>query len=49
MTKIVRELAARRPRDEAGLASTKGFGQAKLERFASEILTLLSEGDPDPV
>ncbi len=45
----LRELAARRPADEAALARVKGMGQAKLEKYGAELLELLNEletGEP---
>jgi ATP-dependent DNA helicase RecQ len=38
------ELAARRPRSQGELASVKGLGPAKLERYGDELLELLATG-----
>jgi ATP-dependent DNA helicase RecQ len=35
------EMAARRPRDAAGLLSVNGVGQRKLERYGEDFLALL--------
>lgn len=43
----LRELAARRPTDDAGLARIKGFGAARLERYGADVLALLRDpADP---
>jgi ATP-dependent DNA helicase RecQ len=39
----IHEIAARMPRDAAGLGEIKGIGPAKLEKFGAEILRILSE------
>jgi ATP-dependent DNA helicase RecQ len=38
------ELASRRPRSQGELASVKGLGPAKLERYGDELLALLATG-----
>jgi ATP-dependent DNA helicase RecQ len=43
----LREVAARRPTDERGLARIKGFGATRLERYGADLLALLAEPIPE--
>jgi superfamily II DNA helicase RecQ len=38
------EIAERKPRDWADLAGIAGVGPAKLERYADEVLAVISSG-----
>jgi ATP-dependent DNA helicase RecQ len=38
----LRELASAKPRSQTDLASVKGFGPAKLERYAADVLAVIS-------
>jgi ATP-dependent DNA helicase RecQ len=43
------ELAARKPKDSAALASIYGIGQAKRERWGEEFLKVISEFRQDRI